>query len=368
MNPKNRKYSIPYNGADPQWYVDEVMRRKKHVDHVFCELPVSDIVSHIRFIFGNGRRSDAVADYVRSVYMDNCVEFLKLSRGLFRRICPVNAMYYPFSSSKERVEFALRIVRLVCAYGIDGLIVTDYSLALILRQLMPDLELHTSCNCYQWNLKQMQMWRDNVGIAMFNPPREILRFPERLKEMHDAGFRLKCIVNEGCLVGCPNTFNHQMSLSLGCSFDGGCFQNGCGDLLRGNWILPRWQRHYDRYVDVYKIAGRNSEGDYPFVCLDAFIREEDRMPLHRVMVSGTIAYGEVVMPDLVFDRLTLDMVPDRLMSCGCLECDRCTLCRNVVRKCIPKEYCDAIDGIKQNRLAIDGLESLRANGFVTAGV
>ena len=89
--------------------------------------------------------------------------------------------------------------------------------------------------------------------------------------MHDMGFRLKCLVNESCLMGCPSTFTHALSIALRCLGTlEGCCQRGIGDVLRGNYILPRWQKHYDKYVDVYKISGRETKQNYPFMCLDAY--------------------------------------------------------------------------------------------------
>ena len=47
------------------------------------------------------------------------------------------------------------------------------------------------------------LWRKECGASVFNPSREILRTPAKLKEMHDAGFKIKAIVNESCLFGYP---------------------------------------------------------------------------------------------------------------------------------------------------------------------
>ena len=51
MNAKNRIYSLPYNGTNPEWFLQEVEKRKKHVDHVYCELPFKEMISHVRFTF-----------------------------------------------------------------------------------------------------------------------------------------------------------------------------------------------------------------------------------------------------------------------------------------------------------------------------
>ena len=208
-----------------------------------------------------------------------------------------------------------------------------------MHALLPEAEIHTSCNAYQWNLRQMEIWREKCGATVFNPPREILRTPSRLKEMHDAGFRLKCLVNEACLMGCPNSFNHNLSIAMGRRpVLLSCCQNGIADLFRANWILPRWQKHYDDVVDIYKIAGRNTEGDYPFRTLDAYLSEDDSMPLAELMISGTVLFATHMLPGEILRRITVDKVPDKLLTCGCADCERCGLCERILSEIIPEEY------------------------------
>ena len=326
---KHRLYSIPYNGTKPDWYISEVLKRKEHIDHVFCELPYLEMLSHVRFLFkGKNNEESDTYDFNnrRAKYISNCIDFLRLSAGLFRRFCPINAMYYAFKNEYEMEDFIINILRVVDEFKVDGLIISDYRIALLIRQYKPDIEIHTSCNGYQWTLRQMRIWRDNIGVKYFNPPREILRKHSALKDMHDAGFKLKCIINESCLFGCAFSFCHQMSISLNCFGGSSCIQTGFADLFKSNWILPRWQKFYDKYVDIYKIAGRNSTGDYPFRTLDAYITENNSMNLIDLIISGTSTYfSKESVPNL-----TLDKIPDKLMTCECRDCDNCHLCEKVL--------------------------------------
>ncbi|MBO5650151.1 MAG: U32 family peptidase, partial [Selenomonas sp.] len=240
MNPDCRIYSVPYNGANPEWFLQEVERRKEHIDHVYCELPFKEMISHVRFTFDDKKsagENPADVDAMRALYLKNCFEFLRLSRGKVRRICPVNAMCYSFAADEEIKNFVVMLARAAKELQIEGFILSDYRVAALLHALLPEVEIHTSCNAYQWNLRQMEIWREKCGAAVFNPPREILRTPGRLKEMHDAGFRLKCLVNEACLMGCPNSFNHNLDIAMGRRpVLLSCCQNGIADLFRANWI------------------------------------------------------------------------------------------------------------------------------------
>ena len=101
MDPKHRIYSLPYNGADPEWYLQETEKRKANIDHV----------------------------------------------------------YYQFNSEEDLKEFAITLARQVNRWQLEGLILSDYRVAVLVHALLPELEIHTSCNAYQWNLKQMEIWR-----------------------------------------------------------------------------------------------------------------------------------------------------------------------------------------------------------------
>ena len=130
MKANRRIYSLPYNGTNPEWFLQEAEKRKKNIDHVYCELPFneSEMLSHVRFTFDgkNGENMDlASANMKRAQYIRNCFEFLRISKGKIRRICPVNAMYYKFNSDDELKNFAINLARLANSYQLEGLILSD---------------------------------------------------------------------------------------------------------------------------------------------------------------------------------------------------------------------------------------------------
>ena len=163
MNAKNRIYSLPYNGTNPEWFLQEVEKRKKHVDHVYCERPFKEMISHVRFTFDDRKsagENPADVDAMRARYLNNCLEFLRLSKGKVRRICPVNAMCYPFAAEDEVKNFVVMLARAAKELQLEGFILSDYRVAALLHALLPEVEIHTSCNAYQWNLRQMEIWRE----------------------------------------------------------------------------------------------------------------------------------------------------------------------------------------------------------------
>lgn len=46
MKANHRMYSLPYNGTNPEWFLQEAEKRKNNIDHVYCELPNEEMLSH----------------------------------------------------------------------------------------------------------------------------------------------------------------------------------------------------------------------------------------------------------------------------------------------------------------------------------
>ena len=74
--------------------------------------------------------------------------------------------------------------------------------------------------------------------------------------------------------------------------------------------------------------------------MDAYLTENNSMPLVDLMISGTIMFAQHMAPKDVLKQITLDKVPDKLLTCECRECSRCNLCNKILEDLIPKEYRD----------------------------
>ena len=56
------------------------------------------------------------------------------------------------------------------------------------------------------------------------------------------------------------------------------------------------------------------------------------------MLSGTVMFMRRMLPDEVLKNITLDKVPDKLLTCECKECSKCGLCQRLAEKLIPEQY------------------------------
>ena len=313
---KLRMFSVPYNGADANKYIAVISPYMVHIDSVFFGLP-SLLDTHPRYRNTEEAYTAEVNTYNFLSKKIPCKRFLTLNKAHYHK------------SDKELQNFCIeRAFPLIEEYGIEGIIVSDYNMAKFIHRHKPELEMSTSCNCFTYNIKAMQRWKNDCNITIFNPPRDILRMPSLLKEMHDEGFKLKCIVNESCIYGCTQQMMHCFSwtgIKPSGTYEYACQHIQGPDILKCNWILPRWMKYLDEYVDVYKIIGRGAKLDRIASMLDAYINERDDVYLDDFIYGGAYRGPHYNLP--------VNIIPDKLLTCNCRECKKsCNLCDEIIKK------------------------------------
>lgn len=322
-----RKFSVPYNNANPVEYLKKLDEYKEHVDSIYFGFS-GVIINHISNIEGEHGGIDENEDDI----IENTKRFLELSKGKYKRVMTVNKAHL-FEDDSTKYEYATKkLLPLIEEFGIDAIIVADYRLAKIAHTIKPELEIQTSCNCYQFVYSTMDWWNRECGVTTFNPPREILRMPSLLRELSSQckkrGFKLKCIVNEPCTFGCPMQVNHSAYLSYGCIES----QNHClrsdkdpTDILKSNFVLPRHLHLFDPYVDIFKIAGRSFSTEKLFKRVDAYVNERNDVDLKDCLCHVSMScYEKLKMP--------VKMIPDKLLTCECKSCNECKVCEKVIEK------------------------------------
>ena len=307
---KNRKFSIPYNGSVAKDYFIIINPYIKNIDHIYFGLP-SLLDTHPRF-----KDKDTAEK--------NTLDFLSYDIPI-KRFLTLNKAHY-WKSDKEIYSFCNELVFPILArYHIEGVIISDYTMARYIHHYMPHLILSTSCNTFTYNTHSMQLWNSECGVSLFNPPRDTLRTPALLKEIHKTGFKLKCIVNESCRYGCTQQMTHcfcgsnihgHMSLK--------CQNLDEIDILKCNWILPRWLKYLDEYVDIFKIVGRGASTKQIVSMLDAYINERDDIYLDDFIYGGVYRGCHLNLPTSI--------IPDKLLTCECKYCKDCKLCEKVINQ------------------------------------
>ncbi len=284
----------------------------------FWERLEADYGGHIREVYfplpggivGSGRPPQPA---------EHLEEFLRgssLPRGVL-----VNPITLPAAVDEiaPRVIEALR--RLMGDHGIRGATVSNLLLAARIREKLPELPLAASV--------LMDVARPNQALMLEGicetlvPASRVVRDLAALQALRDAfAGRIRLIVNEACLPGCPYRVEHFHEMGSGVGYP----ESLCRELLErepwmrltGAWVLPQHLHLYDGLHDELKLAGRvtlRGEAAYRRV-LGAYVA---RSPLPPHEIGGGPA--SVLEPIQISEEFFA-----KTLACG-QACHACHLCR-----------------------------------------
>lgn len=334
MYKENRKFSIPFSYVvNPSDYLKMIKPYKKHIHSIFVGLPeLSTQLSCISKV--NLQNFDE----------SSSKEFLDLSKGLYKRFVPYNIVSYKENDFEILKNFEKTVYPLIEHYQIDGFILTHFDLARMIKKDFPNIEIHTSCNSYHWNISTMEHWRNEVGVTLFNPPREAARMKGLLKSLKNDGYKLKVLLNEACIYGCVYRY------TANC---GNCMKYNFINGLRTNFIVPRWMDELDEYVDVYKLSGRMETLSKLKCIFDSYIFHKPFKYINDVVVCK-MAHPINVLYYKYGIMIKESDLSDKLLYCENKDCYLgCDTCSSLYKKL----------GIDSLDLPYDVLEREDANGF-----
>lgn len=125
---KHRMFSVPFNGSDPEKYIEWLDKYKEHIENVFLAPPLFSN-NHANISVNIRAKSGDCYDYVAGIieYDRNCYRFLELTEGKYKRIIAVNSAHYSMTDADIQLFVMNDVARLVENYKIDGLILTDFN-------------------------------------------------------------------------------------------------------------------------------------------------------------------------------------------------------------------------------------------------
>lgn len=320
----NRKFSVAFPCLEGNETVEEVIeyfkQYKDNIENMYLGIPSLGNNYHNIQYHLKGRKMVKTLEQ----YEKECIEFLLKSKGLFKRLLTLNSGCYNLADEEMYAYVTDKLVPFIKQYEVEGCICTDFNMTCMLHKHLPELELHTSCNSYIETRREMDLWHKWAGVTVFNPPREYLRIPAKLKEMRESGYRLKYLVNESCLFGCPQSKNHLMAQAVNnLGFASQCYHCEEGNFLRSVCVVPRWLNKLDEFVDIYKISGRMCSFESVRRTFEAYYFEQDDVDM------GIITYGS---GSRTFKSVPASDFPDKLLSCECKNCETCGVCDRIVAK------------------------------------
>jgi hypothetical protein len=205
-------------------------------------------------------------------------------------------------------------------FGLAGATVTNLTLAARVREAIPDLPLTASC-LMQIALPSQLAMLDGI-IDTIVPDIRIIRDLPALRTLKQAfRGRIRLMVNESCLPGCPFRVQHFHEMGSGFPHP----LSLCEETLARNpwmrltsgWILPQHLHLYAGIYDELKLAGRVTLRDPPH-----FRRVFDAYVHQRPLSPGDIGGG----PASVIEEIEIsESFFAKTLTCGhnCHECSHC---------------------------------------------
>ncbi|MBP2656012.1 MAG: peptidase [Firmicutes bacterium] len=309
-----RKFAFPHTRmVSVDDYLRTLSKYGANIDNIYFGLPSNLNVINLH-----------VNKYIESPQVlkqedNHVVELLDKSYGRFKRVALYNPIVFAESNEALRKNAEEQIIPFLKRYKVEALVITHFYIAQVIKQAIPEIEIQTSCNSYQFAIPQMLLWKGELGVELFNPPREALRMPSLLKQMKDAGLKVKGIVNQSCLMGCPFTILDGALTVQGCRDETfSCHLNKPENFFKGNFIIPRWLPQLDEYVDVYKIVGRGMPFNMLLDIFESYLKLDETVSVNSlVLYCGTTTHQKEVQAK---------NIPDKLLTCECLDCEECKLC------------------------------------------
>lgn len=248
----------------------------------------------------------------------------------------------------HRLMMRNHVLEFIRDNGIRGIIVTEPSIARVVNDELPNVEIHTSINVLDDDpLDEHGPWAgikiDYINLLR-NDGYDLNRVQSRTARAHAKGIQTKLMVNANCVRRCPFT-QHHLALdtlnAMGQLTNEELVQNvaefvnldqGVLATIRNCLILPRWLPTYAGAADVLKIDGKGRPAWWIANCLEAYIDNRDDV-LVGDLTDG-ICWFDELDPDLskVLAHIPVKLIPDELRTCCAKRCSTCTVCSDSARR------------------------------------
>lgn len=338
MYRKERKFSIPFSqyvGYSVDDYLNLVENYKDNIDSIFFG-PSSNLGDHImpKNVLFAGRPDLSSMQIIEE--LGNCDqrygEFLQKTKGKYKRYLTLNNAVFGMSELTFMHMLVNQIFPIIQMFEIEGLILSNYNMACFVHKEFPELTLHNSCNSFTYSIAEMENWRVNAGVEVFNPPRQIIRELDDLKLFKDYGFKIKALVNEACYFGCTEMINHCVMRNFDYPFSYNCLKNLPVNIFKGCYIKTDWYEQLDDLVDIYKITGKTMSLERLKKTLDYYINCQDMDNMLDVIFGPATAQFLKFFPNV---KISSDSLSDKLLYCQCRDCFRdCQVCNNSLIQCL----------------------------------
>jgi collagenase-like PrtC family protease len=232
----------------------------------------------------------------------------------------LNAVTLPGPVERTAPAIIEELRRLRGEFGLVGATVANLRLAEEVRRAIPDLPLTASVLMEITQPNQALMLNGICDVLV--PGARAMRHLPSLRTLKKAFHgKIRLLVNESCLSGCPYRQQHFHEMCTGVEEP----HSLCDRLLErepwmrltGAWVVPQFLHHYDGAYDELKLAGRGTlqEADRFLEVFEAYVNRRPMLPCD--IGGGPSSVMEPIeMPEELFVYT---------LHCGqrCHECRRC---------------------------------------------
>jgi len=210
-----------------------------------------------------------------------------LETFLHRAPLPKAVLANPVILPRPAEEMAPHVLealkRLYADYGVSSVIITDLTLARIIREALPEFKITASVLMGIATPAQALMVEGYVDAITADG--RLVRDLRGLRQLRAAfSGEMRLIVNEACLPGCPFRKQHFYEMGYGDSYPQSLCQHTLNEhpwlRLTGAWLLPQHLVYYDGLYDSLKLAGRVTLRD----------------PARYLKVLGAYVHGDEILP------------------------------------------------------------------------
>lgn len=232
--------------------------------------------------------------------------------------------------------------------GIRSVVIADLDLIKALKDRFPDVTIQGSCLSYRLTEEELAE-EAREGVELHNPAVEIVRNSEQLRRNHQAGFKQKIIMFEGCLHRCPAErmpYGHRWLIARNIACTGRADSNryaygyypGCEEkvardprqFFRANWITVDRLKELSPWFDVVKLP-RGTVGTSPedHFSIRDFIDLYEHGGTHNVLQYIAVDYCRYLLhtvgfvPSEYFDTAFFERIETCNMQCEQLRCRLC---------------------------------------------
>lgn len=298
-----RKFSIPYLYWNINNFCNKIEEQKESIQEIRLQ-------NH--FLSGLSQKEckekENLNDKIIECANDNNIEVALMADNIFLHDNNINEIN--------------TIKKYINQHNIDTIYCSDINIAHAAKDSNNNINIVISNAFIEQNERSLSMWDSIFRLYKVNINPDYARNIGKIKEIYELGYDIIIPINDQCLTFCNNrikTLIYGKCSNMYNNCSNGIVQN----MLKYNWLIPKWLTHYDNMNPLYYISSLSANIDYPFDTVKIYSKNDD-VALRNVVKS----FGAI--PEERMDISTA-LLPDELMTCNFNDCETvCHKCSNFI--------------------------------------